>query len=196
MGRTPATLGVVSLIIFAIFGPQVPDARKDTRDACVALLSGFRNDDAAQPKPMYPTDTTGFTLEYFASGCYGNCPAFTLSIKKGTAVFEGQDYTRAKGKRKAKLSSQQFETFLHAWYDGNFYAMRDDYCFAHCPDGTPILVTDIAGSSITLTTPTFKKRVYECFFTVNNQPLTPKPPEQYFQLLHQLQAFAKAQHWL
>ena len=194
MGPTPATLGVVSLIIFAIFGPQVPDAHKDTRDGCVALLSGFPKDDSTPLKPLYPTDTAGFTLEYSASGCYGNCPAFTLSISKGTAVFEGHAYTRASGKRTAKLSSQQFEAFLHALYDGNFYAMRDDYCSAHCPDGTAIFVTDIA--SITLTTPTFKKRVYECFFTLNNQSLTPKPPEQYFQLLHQLQAFAKAQHWL
>lgn len=196
MGPTSAAVGAVSLIIFAIFGPQVPDARKDTRDACVALLSGFPKDDQAPPKPLYPTDTTGFTLEYFASGCYGNCPAFTLSISKETAVFEGHAYTRAKGKRTAKLSSQQFEAFLHAWYDGNFYAMREDYCNATCPDGTAIVVTDIPESSITLTTPTFKKRVYECFSTVNNQPRTPKPPEQYFQLSHQLWAFAKAQHWL
>lgn len=196
MGRAPATLGVASLIIFAIFGPQVPDARNDTRDACVALLSGFPRDDAAQPKPLYPTDATGITLDYFASGCYGTCPAFTLTVSKETAVFEGRAFTRAKGKRTAKLSSQQFESFLHAWYDGNFYAMRDDYCSAQCPDGTVIVVTDVARSSVTLTTPTFKKRVYECFFTVNNQPRTPKPPEQYFQLLHQLQRFAKAQHWL
>jgi len=74
--------------------------------------------------------------------------------------------------------------------------MRDDYCFARCPDGTVIIVTDIAESSITLTTPAFKKRVYECFSTVNGQPQTPKPPEQYFQLSRQLWAFAKAQHWL
>ena len=70
--------------------------------------------------------------------------------------------------------------------------MRDDYCSARCPDGTVIIVTDIAHSSITLTTPTFKKRVYECFSTLNNQPQTPKPPEQYFELSRQLWAFAQA----
>ena len=189
-----AALG--SLVVFASFGPQVPVARRDVRDACIASLSGFPKEVPAPPKPLYPTDATGVALEYFASGCYGNCPAFTLTISKETAVFEGHAYVRAKGKRTAKLSSRQFETFLHAWYDGNFYAMRDDYCDVHCPDGTVILVTDIAASSITLTTPSFKKRVYECFSTVNNQPQTPKPPEQYFQLSHQLWVFAKAQHWL
>jgi Domain of unknown function (DUF6438) len=196
MGLMPATRGVVSLIIFAILGLQVPDASQDARDACVALLSGFPKDAPAPSKPEYPTDTTDFTLQYFASGCYGNCPAFTLTITKETVVFEGHAHVRAKGKRTAKLSSQQFETLLHAWYDGNFYAMRDDYCSARCPDGTVTVVTDIAESSITLTTPNFKKRVYECFFTMNNKAQTPKPPEQYFQLSHQLWAFAKSHRWL
>jgi hypothetical protein len=194
MRLLPVALG--SRLILASFGPQVPEAHRDVRDACIASLSGFPKDVPASPKPLYPTDATGVSLEYFASGCYGNCPAFTLTISKETAVFEGHAYVRAKGKRTAKLSSQQFETFLHAWYDGNFYAMRDDYCDVQCPDGTVILVTDIARSSIAVTTPTLKKRVYECFSTVNNEPQTPKPPEQYFQLSQRLLAFAKAHHWL
>jgi hypothetical protein len=59
-----------------------------------------------------------------------------------------------------------------------------------------IIVTDIPESSITLTAPTFTKLVYECFSSVNNQPQTPKPPEQYFELSRQMWAFAKAHHWL
>ena len=196
MRPVPAMIGAASLIIFANLTPQSPATHRDTRDACVALLSGFPNDTPPTTKPQYPTNMAGVTLEYFASGCNGNCPAFTLTINNETAVFEGRAYVRAKGKRTAKLSSQQFETLLHAWYDGSFYAMRDDYCSATCPDGTVIIVTDIAGSSITLTTPAFKKRVYECFSTINGQPETPKPPEQYFQLSRQLLAFAKTQHWL
>lgn len=190
MRPVTTTIGAVSLVIIAGLTSQLPVGHRDARDACVASLSGFPKDTPAPAKPQYPTDMTGITLEYFASGCYGNCPAFTLTINKETAVFEGLSYVRAKGKRTAKLSSQQFETLLHAWYEGSFYAMRDDYCSASCPDGTVIVVTDIAESSITLTTPAFKKRVYECFSTVNGQPITPKPPEQYFQLSRQLWAFA------
>ena len=196
MRPVPTTIGAVSLIIVANLTPQSPVVHRDTRDACVASLSGFPKDTLTPAKPQYPTDMTGVTLEYFASGCYGNCPAFTLTIDKETAVFEGRAYVRAKGKRTAKLSSQQFETLLHAWYDGNFYAMRDDYCSVHCPDGTEIIVTDIPESSVTLTTPAFKKRVYQCFFGANGQPQTPKPPEQYFQLSRQLWEFAKARRWL
>src|SRR6516225_3598416 len=127
MRPVPAAIGPVFLVVFANLTPQSQMARRDTRDACVASLSGFPKDTRLLSKPQYPTDMTGITLEYFASGCYGNCPAFALTINKETAVFEGRAYVRAKGKRTARLSSQQFETPLHAWYDGSFYAMRDDY---------------------------------------------------------------------
>jgi Domain of unknown function (DUF6438) len=196
MRVVPATIGAVSLVAFANLTPQSPTTRRDTRDACVASLSGFPKDTPLPSKPQYPTDMTGITLEYFASGCYGNCPAFTLTINKESAVFEGRAYVRAMGRRTAKLSSQQFETLLHPWYDGRFYAMRDDYCSASCPAGTVIVVTDIPESSITLTTPAFEKRVFECFSTRNGEPQTPKPPEQYFQFSRRLWAFARDQHWL
>lgn len=196
MQLAPATLAAVSLILLTSFGQQSPAPRRQARDECIASLSGFPKDAILSPKPPYPSDANGVTVEYFVSGCLGKCPAFRLTITKDTARFEGYAYVRAKGERTAKLSSQQFETFLHAWYDGNFYAMRDDYCSIHCPDGTTILVTDVAESSITLTTPSLKKCVFECFTTVNDQPETPKPPEQYFQLSRQFIAFAKARHWL
>jgi hypothetical protein len=191
-----ATFGAVALIVSANLGKQSPDGRRDAREECIASLSGFPKDVPLPPKPPFPTDLTGVTLVYFASGCLGECPAFTLTISKDIARFDGQAFVRAKGKRTAKLNQQQFETFLHAWYDGNFYAMRESYCDIKCPDGTMIVVTDIPESSITLITPTYTKRVYECFTTVDNKPETPKPPEQYFELSRQLRAFAKAQLWL
>ncbi len=192
----PTVIEAVSLFIFANLAQQAPVAHQETQDACIASLSGFPKDTPALPKPQYPTEMTGITIEYFASGCYGKCPAFTLTIAKDIATFDGHAYVRAKGKRTTKLSSQQFETFLRPWYDGNFYAMRDDYCSIHCSDGTVIIVTDIPESSITLTTPAFKKRVFECFSSMNGKPETPHPPEQYFELSRLLRGFAKAQHWL
>jgi hypothetical protein len=196
MRLTTATVGAVSLITLANLGQSSPEVRRIAQDECIASLSGFPKDVPLPSKPLYPVDLTGITLEYFASGCLGECPAFTLTISKDIARFDGQAFVRAKGKRTAKLSQQQFETFLRAWYDGNFYAMRENYCDIKCPDGTMIVVTDIPESSITLTTPTYAKRVFECFTTVDNKPETPKPPERYFELSHQLQAFAKVHHWL
>lgn len=190
------TATTLSLALLMSLGQSGHDLRQEARDKCIESLSGFPNADTPPAKPPYPVDLAGVTLTYFASGCYGNCPAFTLAVSKNTASFDGHAYVRAKGKHTAKVTRQEFETFLHAWYDGNFHAMRDDYCDIRCPDGTQIIITDIPESSITLTTPTFTKRVYECFTTVDHRPETPKPPDQYFELSRQLLAFAKAKHWL
>ena len=196
MRFTAATLGVTSLMTLSSFSQSSTSARQDARKECIASLSGFRTDASLHSTPPYPADLNGITLEYIETGCYGSCPAFTLVISKDGARFDGHAYVRAKGKHTAKLSEEQFAAFLRAWYDGNFFAMRDDYCSVTCPDGTVIIVTDIAESSIKVTTPTFTKRVFQCFATTNGQLETPKPPEQYFELGRQLRVFAKSQRWL
>jgi hypothetical protein len=191
MRRPIAILSVTTLLALAGTGYSSQDDRKAARAECIASLSGFPDGDTAV-KTSIPADTNGFTLKYFASGCFGTCPAFTLTFSEGVARFEGHDYVRAKGRRTAKLTQSEFEEFLHAWYDGRFYAMRDDYCTPTCPDGTHILVTDIPGSSITLVAPNFTKQVFECYLAAE----TPTPPEQYFELKRKILEFAKAHRWL
>jgi hypothetical protein len=188
------TLGVVSVL--STFGESSQESRRNTADECIVSLSGFPKETSPLPKPSYPVDLGDVTLEYFASGCYGSCPAFTLTINKNIARFKGRAYVRAKGNHQARLSQQQFETFLRAWYDGEFYRMRDNYCDISCPDGSRIVVTDIPESSIRLISSDFTKRVYECFSTNNDRWETPKPPEQYLELAEKLRNFAKAQQWL
>ncbi len=165
-------------------------------DECTASLSGFPKETVSQPKPLYPAELGGVTLEYFASGCYGSCPAFTLTISKNIVRFKGRAYVRAKGEHQAKVSQQQFETFLRAWYDGEFYRMRDNYCDISCPDGSRMVVTDVPESSLRLISPGFTKCVYGCFSTNNDRQETPKPPDQYFELARLFRNFAKAHDWL
>lgn len=196
MRLTAVTLGFSSLISLSSFSQSSPIAPQDSGKECIASLSGFPAGAALRSKPPYPTALSAITLEYTEFGCYGRCPTFTLTISKDAARFDGQAYVRGKGKHSKKLNEEQFSVFLRAWYDGNFSSMRDDYCSIKCPDGTQIIVTDIASSSIKLTTLAFTKGVFQCFATVSGEPETPKPPEQYFELARQLRAFAKAQRWL
>jgi Domain of unknown function (DUF6438) len=178
------------------FGQSSQAPQRNTADEWIASLSRFPTDTSPPPKPAYPIDLGDVTLEYFASGCYGSCPEFTLTISRNLARFDGHAFVRAKGKHEAKLSQRQFETFLRAWYDGDFYRMRDNYCDSSCPDGTRIFVTDIPESSIKLISPALTKRVFECFSTDNGKWETPKPPEQYLELAEKLRKFAKARQWL
>ena len=160
------------------------------------MLSGFPSQQSNAEPPQYPTTLDGVTIEYFESGCYGTCPSFSLRITKAFANWEGYAHVRVKGKRKARITEQQFETLLRAWYDGKFFAMRENYCNAVCPNGTALTSSDLPESSINLDTPEFNKGTYQCYASVDHKPLTPKPPDQYFDLVKQMRAFAKQKKWL
>src|SRR5215475_16113513 len=106
------TLGVASCIVFANLAAQSPVVHRDDKTTCINSFSGFPKKMPSRPRLQYPIDLTGVTLEYVEFGCYGSCPAFTLTISKDTAVFQGRAYVRARGTQTAKLSSAQFNEFL------------------------------------------------------------------------------------
>ena len=190
-----ATVNAVLATVLFTFG-QNPEMRQNAVDDCIVSLSGFPQDDGLKPVPPYPVELTGVSIEYFASGCYGRCPAFSIIVTKNVVRFQRHSHVRAKGNHQAQLTDQQFEAFLHAWYDGGFYKMRDNYCVVTCRDGTVVTISDIPKSSVKMTTPVFTKKVFDCFTTIDNRPETPKPPQRYFELSRQLKELARAHHWL
>jgi uncharacterized protein DUF6438 len=169
---------------------------KDPEQVCITNLSGFPAQASDFKAPPYPSNLGEVTMEYYESGCLGSCPVFKLSITKDSANWEGHAYVHARGKRRRRITEQQFHKFLQAWYDGRFFAMRDDYCSIKCQNGVEAVVLDVRESSITLERPNHKKRVYQCYEAVDGKPLTPRPPDQYFELTQSLQEFAKLQKWL
>ena len=179
-------------------GPKTPrtEPAEDPMEACITKLSGFPGQLSNVEVPPYPANLDQVRLEYFESGCLGNCPVFTLTITKDAATFEGRSHVRAKGKRRAKITQQRFEDFLHAWYNARFFAMRDDYCSIQCPNGLTSVVLDTRESTITLKGPAYEKSVYQCFEAIGNKPLIPRPPDQYFEFTKMLRDFAKQKKWL
>jgi len=186
---------VASVLRVPLFSQFTPETHEQKRQACIASLSGFLKDADLKP-PQYPADLNEVTIEYIETGCLGTCPIFTLTLTKAGADWEGRKYVRAKGKRRAKIAQQQFEDFLHAWYEARVFAMREDYCSIECPDGTTGVVMDIPEFWISLKSPGYEKHVHECYDTVNGIPETPKPPQEYFELKRKLREFAKTRKWL
>jgi len=112
-------LGIVVIIVSVGFG-QTKNDWKTKQEACIDLLSGFPKDASTQPEPQYPADLNGITLEYFASGCYGRCPAFTLTIRKDSAEFVGHAWVRKKGKHTEKTAnSSSRNSFTHGLIVGS-----------------------------------------------------------------------------
>jgi Domain of unknown function (DUF6438) len=190
-----ASLVLAAVLTATMSGQSKPDWQAK-RESCVEALSSFSVDPSATEPPPLPNGLEGVTLEYFSSGCYGNCPAFKLRFEKNRATWEGHAFVKKKGKAERKIPDQLFGKLVRAWLDAKMYAMRDDYCTPTCPDGTSTVVTDVEETSINLSAPSYSKKVFECFTTIDRKPQTPKPPDQYFQLSRQLLEFAKSNRWL
>jgi len=190
-----SSLMLLAFMAVSLSGQSKPN-RQGQRESCITALSTFAAEPNTFKPPTIPDDLTGVTMEYFASGCYGNCPAFKLRIQKDVALWEGHAYVKAKGKKQRKVSPEQFRVLVQAWLTGSVYAMRDDYCQPPCPDGTVMVITDVQDTSITLKTSGFTKTVSECYTTIDGKAQNPKPPEQYFRVSQELLRFAKSQGWL
>jgi hypothetical protein len=192
--------GAISLVLFALFAGsalgQSQPKLESARDSCIKTLSSFAADPKTVKAPEIPGDLSGVALEYSASGCFGDCPAFRLRLQKDIATWEGIAYVKAKGKRQRKVSPEQLRALVQSWLNEDLYAMREDYCQPPCPDGSVVIITDTQETSISLKTASFTKKVWECFTTIDGKPENPKPPEQYYRLSRDLVRFAKAQGWM
>ena len=175
---------------------QTPPDQKAQLKACITSLSSFAADPSVTNPPDVLNDLEGISIEYFASDCLGKCPSFTLRIEKNKAVWEGHAFVKKKGKAEKKISPPEFSEIVNAWLNAKMYAMRDDYCYATCTDRTVVIITDVQFTTITMKTPSYSKKVSECFTTNNGEPDNPKPPDEYFQLSRRLIQFAKSNHWL
>jgi hypothetical protein len=193
--RRIVSVALITASTVAISGQSKSDWQAH-REACISTLSSFAADPSIATPPSLPSDLHGVSIEYFASGCYGTCPAFTLRIEGNKALWDGHAFVRKKGKAEKQISDQQFSEIVHAWLGAKMYAMRDDYCEPTCPDGSATIITDVQNTSIALKTPSYSKKVFECFTTTDGKPDNPKPPEEYFQLSQRLVQFAKSNHWL
>lgn len=189
------SVSIVAVLTSAISGQSQSDSRA-RREACITSLSSFAVDPRVTKPPGLPDDLQGVSIEYFESGCLGDCPSFTLRIEKNRAIWDGDAFVRKKGKAEKQISAGEFSAIVHAVLDAKMYAMRDDYCEPTCPDGTTTIITDVQRTSITLKTPSYSKQVFECFTTTDGKPDNPRPPQEYFQLAHRLVQFAKSNHWL
>ncbi len=157
-------------------------------------MSGYESSTLLDPD--LPNDISGIRISYAESGCYGKCPVFSMEISDGLLTFSGRNYVRAKGKKTAHLKPDEFARIVRAWYDGRFYAMRDDYCMPKCPDGTITIITDVPEYSVSFTSSELHKDVNYCAAYLNGNPETPVPPDAFREFQKMMRALAKSHKWL
>lgn len=62
------------------------------------------------------------------TGCYGTCPIYNFKITdEGTAVYEGNRFVSAEGKKEKKYTKRQVEGIFKAFESADFFSYKDEY---------------------------------------------------------------------
>lgn len=76
---------------------------------------------------------TNFDQIIFSTeGCYGNCLAYSISLKSdGSVLFHGEGYVKNIGFYKAKIDSSLTKTIFRKYYNGNIVNLENNYGERH-----------------------------------------------------------------
>lgn len=97
--------------------------------------------------------TFGFTQEGHPSNvvitlertaCLGTCPVYKVTITgDGGVDYEGKEYVRVVGTRRAKINPAEVEHLVQAFQNIHYFDLKDAYRSITNPDGTETIVTDL-----------------------------------------------------
>jgi ankyrin repeat protein len=92
------------------------------------------------PPALLPTSKVSITLS--RSGCFGSCPAYSVSVwSDGTINFDGKYYVAATGKHTATIDPDAVRSLAKQFIAAGFYSMDEDYSAS---------VTDMPGYSLSI----------------------------------------------
>jgi len=79
---------------------------------------------AVSGQAQTPANDTKITLERW--GCFGTCPAYTLSISgDGSVVYQGKAYVSSRGVHKGRVSQSNVQLLVQKFLDAKFFDMSD-----------------------------------------------------------------------
>jgi len=79
---------------------------------------------AVSGQAQTPANDTKITLEQW--GCFGTCPAYTLSISgDGSVVYQGKAYVSSRGVHKGRVSQSNVQLLVQKFLDAKFFDMSD-----------------------------------------------------------------------
>lgn len=94
--------------------------------------------------PMVRSDSrVKITLQ--RTGCYGTCPAYTVSVSTGGIVFEGQAFVVATGKHTDTVDAIEVRKLANKFVAADFYSMDDNYTASVTDNPTFVLSISVDG---------------------------------------------------
>lgn len=79
------------------------------------------------------------------TGCYGTCPAYTVTASTDSIVFEGRSFVKEKGKHVERVDANGLRKLAKEFVAADFYSMDPTYRSTWTDHPTYILCIDIDG---------------------------------------------------
>lgn len=78
-------------------------------------------------------DLKTVTIQLERTGCYGNCPAYWLTIHgDGRVEFNGKSHTKEIGPREGRIELDKIRALASIFAEMKFWALAEDYSGAKC----------------------------------------------------------------
>jgi hypothetical protein len=101
------------------------------------------------------TDLKVATIRFERTRCYGNCPAYTVTIHgDGRVAYSGEDHVKTKGPQEGRIGLEAFKTLVLQFATANFLSIDEQQyshkcsCSRQCTD-MPSAITEITVSDVT-----------------------------------------------
>jgi Domain of unknown function (DUF6438) len=103
----------------------------------ILLIGFFISIVSAQKKPQLDSLTseqlTDLIIQFERTGCYGNCPAYKLTIYgDGRVEYDGIRDVKTKGKKTGKISESDIRVILSAFAKADFFAIGENVSAEKC----------------------------------------------------------------
>src|SRR5436190_20985122 len=105
----------------------------------MAAMSARSADQPTDLNSLSDTDLKTVTIRMERTGCYGSCPAYTVTIHGDGAVeYDGKRHVKESGTQKARLELDTIKALTKEFAKANFLTLSEDYsgenCTRYCTD--------------------------------------------------------------
>lgn len=105
----------------------------------IAAMSARPADQPTDLNALSDTDLKTLTIRMERTGCYGSCPAYTVTIHgDGGLEYEGKGHVKESGIQKTRLELDTIKALAKEFAKANFLTLSEDYsgekCTRYCTD--------------------------------------------------------------
>ena len=113
----------------------------------IASASARPSDPSLDLTSLPDADVKTVTVQLERTACYGNCPAYTVTIHgDGRVEYNGKTHVKEKGPREGRIEAGQIKSLLNEFATAKFFTLSENYsgenCTRYCTD-MPTAVTEI-----------------------------------------------------